>query len=46
MRRSTLHAITATLVSSTALLLATLLVLPRFIFWALERYAEREGSLQ
>lgn len=30
----------------TALVLASALILPRFIFWALERYTEREGNLQ
>lgn len=45
-RRSTLRRITATLVVSSVLLLAILGALPRLIFWALERYAEREGGLQ
>lgn len=46
MRHSTLHAIAATIVCGTVMVLATALVLPRFLFWALERYAEREGGLQ
>ena len=30
----------------TVLVLASALILPRLVFWMLERYAQREGNLQ
>lgn len=45
MRRSTLHAITASIVGTTVLLLASFIILPPLLFWGLEEYAKRE-SLQ